>query len=144
MAMMGCGRQEKPMFEQCCDFPDRARHLAFDGPGGPGRGCGMMRLIQDEHRARPERRQNIAQPSYIGLVGKNAVRKDETRADTPGIRGKAAGAPRFEEVLPINDREVQAEFPFACATRIRTRNSISMGCSGGRMASSRWWRRTCR
>ena len=110
MTIVRRGGEEKPVFEQRRDFPHRPRHLAFDGPGGPGRRCRVMGLVQDEHRARPERRENIAQTRHIGLVGKNAVRDDEARADAPGVRRKAAGAPRLEQVVPIDDGEVETEF----------------------------------
>jgi hypothetical protein len=36
MPIVGRGGEEKPVLEQGGDFPDRARHLAFNGPSGPG------------------------------------------------------------------------------------------------------------
>jgi hypothetical protein len=99
MIVMRRRREEEAVFEQPCNFPYGARHLAFDGPGSPGRGRRVVGLIQDKHRARSERRENVAQISHVGLVGENAVRNDESRADAPRVGGKAAGAPRLKQVF---------------------------------------------
>ncbi len=47
--------QEKPVFKKGDDLPHRPRKLAFEGPRGPGGGRRMMRFVEDQHRAGPER-----------------------------------------------------------------------------------------
>lgn len=69
-----------------------------------------MRLIEDEHGARPKLTEEIAETAHIGLVRKHAVRDNKTRADAPGIGSKATSPPRFEKIAAVDNGEVQTEF----------------------------------
>jgi hypothetical protein len=63
------GGKEKPMFEKRGDFAHRPRHLAFQGPcGSRGRRC-VMRLVQNEHRSGPERREVVAETAHVCFFG---------------------------------------------------------------------------
>jgi hypothetical protein len=68
-----------------------------------------MRLIEDEHRARPELPEQLAKPADVGLVGDNAMGDEEARADAPRVGGEPARAACLQEVLAVDDGEVEAE-----------------------------------
>jgi hypothetical protein len=69
-----------------------------------------MRLVQNEHRPGPERREVVAQTAHVGFFGQDAVRNDESRAYAPRVGREPARPSRFQQVLPIDDGEVEAEF----------------------------------
>ena len=69
MAVMRRRRQDEPLFEQRGDLAHRSRQLALDRPGPAGRWRGMVRLVEDEQRGRPEWRKQFTQAANIGLVG---------------------------------------------------------------------------
>ena len=110
MTVVRGGGQEKPVFEKRRDLPHGPRELAFQGPDGSGGGRRMVRLVEDQHRAGPERRKEFAEPAHVHLVGQDAVGDDEARADAPRIGGKPARPPGVQEVLAVDDGEVEAEF----------------------------------
>ena len=110
MTVVRGGGQEKPVFEKRRDLAHRPRELAFQSPGRSGRGRRVMRLVEDQHRAGPERRKEFAEPAHVGLVGQDAVGDDEARADAPRIGREAARPPGVQQVLAVDDGEVEAEF----------------------------------
>ena len=109
MAVVRRRRQEEPMLEQGRDVADVPGELTFDGPDRSRRRRGVVGLVENEQRAWPERREKVAKPSRVGLVGEDAVRDDETGAHAPRVRREASRPPRLQQVFPIDDGEVEAE-----------------------------------
>jgi hypothetical protein len=109
MTIVRSGGQEKPVFEKGRDLPHGPRELAFQSSDGSGGWRRMMRLVEDQHRAGPERRKEFAEPAHIHFVRQDAMGDDEARADAPRIGGKAARPPGVQEVLSVDDCEVEAE-----------------------------------
>jgi hypothetical protein len=70
----------------------------------------MMRLVEDQHRTRTERREEVTEPAHVGFVGQDAMGDDEARTNAPRIGRKSARPPCVQEVLTVDDGEVEAEF----------------------------------
>ncbi len=68
------------MLEALGKLADRPRELAGDRVARAAGRRRMMRLVEDEQRARAELAEHVAQAGDIGLVGQQAVRDDEARA----------------------------------------------------------------
>ena len=70
----------------------------------------MVRLVENQHRTRTERREEVAEPAHVGFVGQNAVGDDEARADAPRIGRKSPRPAGLQKVLAVDDSEVEAKF----------------------------------
>ena len=109
VAVVRRGGQEQAVLEALGQLADRPGELARDRIARAAGRRRMMRLVEDEQRARAEIAEHVAQPRDVVLVGQQAVRDDEARAGGPWIDGKAAQAPQLADALAIDDVEGEAE-----------------------------------
>ncbi len=68
MAVVRRSGQKEPMLETIGEPPNRAGELAVNGVARPARRRRVMRLVEDEQRARSEVAEKVAQAADIGLV----------------------------------------------------------------------------
>jgi len=106
--MRGRG-QEQPVLETVHQATNGLRELAVDCITRAAGWCGVMRPVEDQQRAWPERTEKVPQPGDISLIGQQVVRDDEARAGEPRIDAEASQPTQLHEALPIDDREGQPE-----------------------------------
>src|SRR5271155_24930 len=109
MAVVRRGGQKEPMLETIGEPSDRAGELAVDGVPRPARRRSVVRLVEDDQRARPEFAEQVAQTADIGLVGKERVRNDEARSRGPRTGAIPSLPPQDCEILAVDDGEGEAE-----------------------------------
>ena len=95
MAVVRRGGQEQAVLEALGQLAYRPRELAGDRVARPAGRRGVVRLVEDEQRARAKLAEHVAQARHVVLFGEQAVRDDEARAGGPRIDRKAAQAPQL-------------------------------------------------
>ena len=109
MAVVRRRGQEQPVFEPRRQVAQLARELRLHRiTPSAGRG-GMMRLVEDQQRARAKILQHVAKPRDIGFVAEQPVRQDEARSRRPRVRAMPAAAAQILQMPPVDDLERQAE-----------------------------------
>jgi hypothetical protein len=68
--------EEQAMLEALCELSNGARQLARDGIPCPACRGGVVRLVENEQRARAKFAQNVAQARGVGLIDQQRVRDE--------------------------------------------------------------------
>ncbi len=100
------------MLEAFSEPADCLGELAVDRIAGAARRRGMVRLVENQHRTRPEVPEQVAQAADVGLVRHQRVRNEEPRSGRPGVGAIAPLASEDGEIVAVDDREAQAELRF--------------------------------
>ena len=77
MPVVGRGREKQAMLEELGELAYRLGELARYGVARPGRGRGVVGLVQDQKAPGTERAHDIPQPRRIGLIRQEAMGDDE-------------------------------------------------------------------
>ena len=72
-------------------------------------GRGVMGLVEDQQRARPEVAQKVAQSADIGLIRHQRMGDEETRTCCPRVCATSALAPQDRKVISVVECEREAE-----------------------------------
>ncbi len=112
VAVVGRGREEKPVLEPRGEVADGAGDLRVDGVLlAAGRG-GVVRFVEDQQRAAAEIAQPVAERAGIGFVDQQAMRDQEAGVGGPRVDAEAAFPADSLHVVFVEDLERQAEAAF--------------------------------
>ena len=103
------GGEEQAVLEPGRQIADGAGESGLDAVAAAGRGCGVMRLVEDQEAAFEPRAEPLAHRIGVGRVDQQVVRDEETAVRAPGVDAEAPLAAHSRDVGAVEDLEDQAE-----------------------------------